>query len=181
MTSLERFATAIGITEEVLPSGRTVRIPTLTVRFPPADPPRLAKGTLKDTYTSKPLVDVDGEPVFGELAIVRWVAKDGWGALWADTFHGRKFWQAMPHKSDPVDPPGFVRDLYERIANRKGGPSGCLDVVAWKAERIVWLEYKGPNDRPNRNEPAWLDAAIGAGVREEDFVFVGEKARPNTR
>lgn len=176
--SLQRFATATGITNQVLPSGMIVRLPNWTVQFPPASPSRLLVGVLKPTYTSKPLVDVDGESVFGELAIVRWLAKDRWSALWADTFHGRKFWSDMPHRGTPVDPPARVKDLYDRIAMRKGGPSGCFDVVAWSEERIVWLEYKGPKDKPNRNELCWLEAAIGAGVRESDLVLVGEKARP---
>jgi hypothetical protein len=53
MTSLQQFATHIGTTEYPLPSGTVVRIPTWTVRFPPADPPRLAGGALKSTYTTK--------------------------------------------------------------------------------------------------------------------------------
>jgi hypothetical protein len=44
----------------------------------------------------------------------------------------------------------------------------------------VWLEYKGPKDKPNRNELCWLEAAIGAGVREQDLVFVGDQTRRNT-
>ena len=175
MKSLQRFATKVGSTDYSLPSGSVVQIPTWIVRFPPADPPRLAAGALKSTYTSKPLVNVDGEPVFGELAIVRWLAKDHWSALWSDTFHGRKFWRDMPHRSKPVDPPGPVRTLYSRIADLKGSPSGCFDVVAWKDGRIVWLEYKGPRDKPNRNEALWIDAALRAGVDSSDLVFVGDR------
>lgn len=81
MKTLEQLATSIGTTEYELPSGAVVEIPTLILRFPLAEPPRLDEGVLKPTYTVKPLVDVDGEPVFGELAIARWLAKDGWSAL----------------------------------------------------------------------------------------------------
>ena len=137
----------------------------------------MPEGTLKSTYTTKPLVDVDGESLFGELAIVRWLAKDGWHALWADTFHGRKFWRDMPHLADPVEPPAKVRNLYARIAHLKGSASGCFDVVGWNNDRIIWLEYKGPKDKPNRNEGLWIDAALRAGVHVEDLVFVGDTAR----
>lgn len=177
VNSLQKFAAAVGTTEYPDPSGTVVQIPTWTVRFPPANPSRLPAGTLKSTYTTKPLVNVDGEPVFGELAIVRWLEKDGWHALWADTFHGRNFWRDMPHLSEPVEPPANVRSLYTRIAELKGSASGCFDVVAWKDGRVIWLEYKGPKDKPNRNEGLWIDAALRAGVRAEDLVFVGDTAR----
>ena len=173
MISLQQFATKISTTEYRLPSGTVVRIPTWTVRFPPASPPRLPDGTLKSTYTIKPLVDVDSESVFGEIAIIRWLAKDGWSALWADTFHGRKFWRDMPHRSESIEPPSPVRDLYNHIAELKGGPSGCFDVVAWRASQILWLEYKGPRDKPNQNEALWIDAAMRGGVTADDLVFVG--------
>jgi hypothetical protein len=177
MKTLEQLATSIGTAEYELPSGAVVEIPTLILRFPLAEPPRLDEGVLKPTYTVKPLVDVDGEPVFGELAIARWLAKDGWSALWVDTFHGRKFWRDMPHLSDPIEPPASVRESYKRIADLKGGPSGCFDVVAWKNDRTLWLEYKGPGDTENRNERGWIDAALHAGVCPEDLVFVSDTQR----
>lgn len=177
MNSLFQIATASAVSTQALPSGRAVAIASWTVLFPPAIPDRMPLGVLKRTYTSKPLVTVDDRPMFGELAIVEWLAKDGWSALWVDAFHGQKFWRAMPHVSDPVTPPTHVEDLYRRIARRKGSPSGCFDVVAWNQERVIWLEYKGPRDRPNCNEPCWIEAAIGAGVRDVDLFFVGAKTR----
>lgn len=177
MISLQQFATKISTTDYPLPSGNIVQIPTWEVHFPPATPPRLPTDTLRSTYTIKPLVEVDGEPVFGEVAVIRWLAKDGWSALWADTFHGRKFWSGMPHRTVPTAPPRPVRDLYDRIADLKGNPSGCFDVIAWSASRIVWLEYKGPRDKPNKNEASWIDAALRAGVGVNDLVFVGAAAR----
>jgi hypothetical protein len=177
VNSLHSIAHSAGSSDYVLPSGRRVRIATLHVRFPPAEPSRLASGVLQSTYTSKPLVDVDGESLFGELAIVRWLAKDGWDALWVDTFHGRKFWREMPHMGPPVSPPPQVRSLYDRIAQTKGSPSGCFDIVAWSESRIIWLEYKGPRDKPNRNEALWIEAALQSGVEEKDLFFVGAHQR----
>ena len=48
---------------------------------------------------AKPLVSVDGDAMFGELAIVRWLEKDGWQAFWVDTYHRQQFWRVMPHTS----------------------------------------------------------------------------------
>jgi hypothetical protein len=177
MDTLNQLAIATGATAQTLPSGRVAQIQTLTVRFPPANPPRLPDGALSRTYTSKPLVSFDGEGVFGEIAIVRSLRKDGWSAVWADTFHGGKFWADMPTRSSPVGLSARVQNLYDRIINLKGTPNGCFDVVAWKDGRVVWLEYKGPRDRPNRNEEIWVDAACSSGVREQDLFFVGAAAR----
>lgn len=177
MQSLKQLATTTGTAVEHLPSGRAARITAWTVRFPPAFPDRLAPGTLAKTYTDKPLVSLEGEALFGELAVARCLVQDGWSAVWADTFHGQKFWTALPHLSEPVSLPAEVRALYDRIARIKGSASGCFDVIAWTEDRIVFLEYKGPNDRPNKNEPFWIDAALQAGVSEEDLFFVGDKAR----
>lgn len=177
MNSLRDIAQGVSESKYALPSGRTIPIAAWTVRFQGADPPRLRGTDLKSTYTSKPLVQVDGDSVFGELAIVRWLQKDGWSALWADTFHGRKFWSVMPHCGAPVEPPAPIRALYDRIAQIKGSASGCFDVVAWKDGRVIWLEYKGPGDRPNANEAAWIDAALRAGVEPTDLFFVGAAAR----
>jgi hypothetical protein len=180
METLKRRSTSIGTAMEHLPSGRIARITAWTVGFPPASPNRLPPGTLAKTHTDKPLVQFAGEPLCGELAIARSLHQDGWAAVWADTFHGQKFWSGMPHQKSPVDLPADVRRLYDGIAETKGSASGCFDVIAWKNGRTIWLEYKGPNDRPNKNEPFWIDAALQAGVREEDLFFVGDSARPST-
>lgn len=177
METLQELALSRDITSVPLPSGRSARIQTWAVQFPPADPPRLVEGDLARTYTSKPLVDVHGEPVFGEIAIAHCLRKDGWSAVWADTFHGRKFWADMPTRSSPVALPARVRGMYDRIADAKGGPQGCFDVIAWKDGRILWLEYKGPRDRPNRNEVLWIDAALQSGVDEKDLFFNGASPR----
>lgn len=150
------------------------------MQFPEAANPRLAPGTLSSTYTTKPLVEVNGQAVFGEIAIVRCLEQDGWSALWADTFHGRKFWRDMPHLGKPAEPPPHVRDLYNRIAAFKGTPSGCFDVVAWRDDRVIWLEYKGPGDKANKNEALWIEAALLAGVQPTDLVFVGLQS-PRTK
>jgi hypothetical protein len=174
MHSLRRTATNISTTEYQLPSGAVVKLATWTVNFPPAKPDRLPDDSLKQTYRRKPLVDVAGESLFGELAIVRWLQKDGWSALWVDTIHGRKFWNGMPHKSGPVDPPRPIRAIYDRIAELNGGSfSGCPDVVAWREKRVIWLEYKGPGDRQNVNEVHWIQAALSARIQPADILFVG--------
>ncbi len=160
------------------PIGPVARIESWLIRFPSANPDRLPLGVLRKSYTVKPLVAINGASMFGELAIVSCLEKDGWTAFWVDTFHGRKFWRGMPHVTQPTEPPTKVKALYARIADRKGGPSGCFDIVASKGDRIIWLEYKGPKDTANRNELCWIEAALGAGVAESSLFFVGSDRRP---
>jgi hypothetical protein len=177
MNLLRNYASQIKMLRYVLPSGKPIELPTWIVRFPPANPARLTNSILKSTYTSKPLVVVDDEPVFGEIAIARWLAKDGWNALWVDTFHGKKFWKGMPDRTSPVEPPPPIRALYDRIAAIKGSAGGCFDVVGWSGSQIAWFEYKGPGDKPNRNEGLWIEAALQAGVTPDNLILIGNSSR----
>lgn len=165
MESLAALAQSIDPHPVTLPNGVTVSIRALRIAFSRATPNRLPDGTLPSTYTAKPLVSVNGAAMFGELAIVRWLEKDGWSAVWMDTFHGAKFWNAMPHKSAPVALPPAARALYDAIKKANGGKaSGAFDVMAWRNGEFAFLEYKGEGDRSNRNEARWIEAALEAGV-----------------
>lgn len=179
MHSLKGFAVRTECRQRLLPSGKSVSIDTWTVSFPPANPAHLPEGVLPKTYTNKPLVQVDSESLFGELAILRWLQKDGWDGVWVDTFHdrgkGKLFWQGMPHETTPygLTMAPHARAVYDRILAIRGGKAGgFFDVLAWKGSRLLFVEYKGRGDRPNRNESLWIDAALEAGVKEEQMVFV---------
>jgi hypothetical protein len=156
-----------------LPSGQSVTLRRLRMRFGRASPEHLRPGALPSTYTAKPLVTFKGDAMFGELALVRWLEVDGWDAVWLDTFHGRKAWRAMPTKSAPVTLPPRQQSLYDRIVAANGGKaSGTFDVMGWRNDQTVFLEYKGPLDRPNRNESRWIEAALSAGVSAHDLFIV---------
>ncbi len=177
LKTLRQFAFSSGLVSVTLASGTTAAIESLVLQLPEASPPRIQDGTLRKTYLSKPVLVLNGEELFGELAIVRLLEKDGWQAVWADTFHGSKFWSNMPSKSSPVALPTEVQGLYDRIAALKGSPSGCFDVIAWKDERRCFFEYKSLRDKSNKNELAWIAAAIDAGVDAQNLFFVGQRSR----
>jgi hypothetical protein len=171
--SLVSLAPSIDQRPVTLPDGSTVSIRALHIAFSRATPNRLPDGTLPRTYTVKPLVSVNGAAMFGELAIVRWLEKDGWEAVWMDTSHGAKFWKAMPHKSQPVALPPPARALYDAIRTANGGKaSGTFDVMAWRNGEFAFLEYRGEDDRPNRNEARWIEAALETGVLPTQLWFV---------
>ena len=165
-----------------LPGGGVARLCALRVRFARATPNRLREGMLPRTYTSKPLVSVRREAQFGGLAILRVLELDSLEGVWVDTFHGRKFWRAMPHRSSHVTLPSDARRVYDEIVAANGGKaSGAFDVMAWRGAQFVFLEYKGEGDRPNRNEAGWIAAALRSGVSEGDlwFVLYPERGAPS--
>jgi hypothetical protein len=171
--SLFARASRIDISECTLPSGHVARLRHIFIPLGRASPDRLKEGALQATYTSKPLVTFNGAAMFGELAVLRWLNVDGWDGVWLDTFHGRKHWREMPTVVSPVELPPPARALYDRIVAENGGKaSGAFDVMAWRGSQFVFLEYKGPGDRPNRNQPRWIDAALRAGVSEADLLLI---------
>ena len=173
MESLASLASSIEPRAVTLPDASTISIRALRIAFSRATPNRLPDGTLPRTYTSKPLVSVNGAAMFGELAIVRWLENDGWNAVWMDNFHGAKFWSAMPHKAQPVALPPAARALYDAIRTANGGKaSGAFDVMAWRNGDFAFFEYKREGERSNRNEARWIAAALAAGVLPTQLWFV---------
>ncbi len=156
-----------------------VLITEFRVELDPASPSHLPADALPSTYTSKPLVLIEGASLFGELAIVRLLQKDGWGGVWVDTFHSsaqhQLFWDDMPHRAAPfgLQQVPLARGIYDRIVAARGGRrGGFFDVLAWRGDELAFIEYKGPGDRPNRNEPAWLAAALACGISPSQLFCV---------
>jgi hypothetical protein len=65
---------------------RKITIPTWIIRFPKWRGAKLSR-TLAGTYRNKTLFEFNGKPLFGELAVLHWLKKDGWDGVWVDTFH----------------------------------------------------------------------------------------------
>ncbi|MEP6732606.1 MAG: hypothetical protein ABJE10_18325 [bacterium] len=173
MESLFARASSVEVTECVLPSGRSALIRRLQVHFGEASPNRLRQGALAASYTSKPLVTYDGAAMFGELALLRWLEVDGWEGAWLDTVHDRKSWRHMPTRSSPVALPPAEQELYDRIIAANGDrASGFYDVMAWRADHTIFVDYRLPTERGPKLERAWLDAALDAGVSANDFFVV---------
>jgi hypothetical protein len=140
-------------------------------------PPAKERVEVPKKYASKPQVDVGNGPVFGEIAIVQMLRADGWEAAWNDLEYGGSIWIGMPGHSEPIMLPMRQRLLLAKIQGLKGSRGGAFDVIAWKGERTQFYEYKGPRDRPNKNEEAWIDAALEAGVSPFDLWRVVAKVR----
>ena len=173
MQSLFARATRLDVVACRLPSRRELQLRRLVVRFGRASPEHLRPGTLAPSYTALPLVTFDGAAMFGELAVLRWLERDGWTGVWVDTKHGRKFWREMPHRASPVVLPPEQRALYDGIVALNGGrASGFFDVMAWRDGQTVFVDYESAGERPARTRATWMDAALSAGVSEHDMLIV---------
>jgi hypothetical protein len=189
MTILDRFTTRQSRERRLLPSGLMVELPARTVRFPTAVPPKLPAGitfygepdrAIPKSYLDKPLVEVDGRAAFGELAIRHCIERDeeGWDGVWVDTYHSRGasrlFWRDLPDRSLPIDLAAYpaAYDAYRRVFDRNRGGGGFFDVLAWQGDFVVFMEYKGEGDSPNKNEARWIESAMAEGFDDRSLSFV---------
>lgn len=149
-----------------LPSGTLVGIPKAEPRF------LEWQGEFTgDTYGDKPLLDVDGEPMFAELAILRHFQKDGWDGVWVDTF--RKKYRTAWGEASVVRLSGERLQLLKAINQRAGSAYGCFDVFCWKGDRIVFAESKRKlKDSIRETQLIWLEAAIQLGLEPDSFLIV---------
>ena len=44
--------------------------------------------------------------------------------------------------------------------------------MAWRDDHIIFVEYHGPDEQTHRNQRAWIDAALAAGVSANDLLIV---------
>ncbi len=175
LTTLRSFASRPGQVRRRTSDDTDILLERWTVRFPASIPNRLPDGAAKQTYVSKPLVAPFGQPVFGELAILRCLEQDGWSGAWVDTFHGEElFWRDMPHQSQSValsHEPQLL-DLYRAVVAANGGKrGGFFDVFARRGGDVIFIEYKGEGDRANANEASWIRAALRHGIQASQLLF----------
>lgn len=149
-----------------LPSGQTVQIPKATPIF------RLWSGEFTgDTYGNKPLINIDGSPIFAELAILKLFQKDGWEGVWVDTF--RKKYRTAWGDGGVVRLSGERLELLRAIHRGAGSASGCFDVFCWKDDLVVFAESKRKaKDEIRQTQLAWLEAAMQTGLDASAFLIV---------
>lgn len=154
-------------TEELLlPSGAPADVPVTRPLF------RRWQGEfVGDTYGGKPLVDLDGEPMFAELAVLKLFQKDGWEGVWIDTF--RKKYRTAWGGEGVAQLPEDRLLLLQEIHGRAGSSSGCFDVYCWKGEEVLFAETKRRSkDRIRATQLRWLEAALALGLETSSFLIV---------
>jgi hypothetical protein len=165
------------------PKGRSITLKVLEVYFPQGDKAMIPHiDVLESKYGKKGIVNVLGQHLYGEIGILKCLQEDGWIGAWVANFGGLRFWDDMPkamHQnlvgdvefSNLIEP---LRSKYKMIQEPRGRKKGgFFDIFAWlDNDHFIFLEYKGPGDRPNENEPSFIDAAIDAGVPPEQLIRV---------
>lgn len=153
--------------------------------------PRWTGEAFKDDFGKKTaaMVDVDGEHLFAELAILRLLERDGWEGRWVNTYSGGgevwKYltdWRDVPRRDQTSRP---IRDeraraLLSAIADKSGNRfAGCWDVFAWRGNQYAFLEAKRQapkyKDHVKPSQEAWVRAALSFStipLTPESFGFV---------
>ena len=123
----------------------------------------------KDNYGGKPILDVDGQPGFAELEILRLFKTANWHGVWIDTFKkltrtGMDTFTSLPPEQD---------HLLELIYSTSGTRSGCFDIFCWNNCEILFAEAKRKgHDRIRSTQIKWLNAALKIGIPIESLLVV---------
>ena len=139
---------------------------------------------------SAAMVELDGEHLFAELAILRLLEKDGWSGRWVSTQGaGTEVWKYLTEwkdlprdeqKTRPIEE-SEPRQLLARIAsfNKPRRYKGCWNVFAWRGAEFAFIECKRAasrtNDVVNKLQEDWMRSALFIGDRrisERSFCFV---------
>jgi hypothetical protein len=168
------------------PSGdRVEALPSVFMRFP------MWKGApFTDDFGKKTaaMVEIDGEHLFAELAILRLLERDGWEGRWIHTTGGGEItryitdWRDVSRqeqKNRPIQHDG-ARTLLYAIADRSGNRyGGCWSLFAWRENSYAFFEAKRQSAKENEQlkpaQAAWVRAALS--LREQsmsarDFAVV---------
>ena len=119
----------------VLPSGDEVQMPKARPTFK-----RWTGEFGGDIYGNKPLVDVDGEPVVAELAILSMFRKDRWDGVRVDTF-SRKY-RTSWEESGVVRLAGDRLETLKAINRRAESAHSYFDVYCWRSDLVLFAESK---------------------------------------
>jgi hypothetical protein len=171
-----------------MPAGRVIQdLPAVFMRFP-----RWEGAPFVDDFGKKSaaMVDLDGEHLFAELAVLRLLEQAGWSGRWVNTYSGRgevwKYlteWKNVPRgeqRSKPIEE-AEPRQLLAAIAglNKPARYKGCWDVFAWKGTDVVFAECKRTapkyKDVISKEQEDWVRSALYLGDRRvslESFTFV---------
>lgn len=171
-----------------LPAGRRIHdVPGVFVRFA-----RWTGAPFVDDFGRKggAMIELDGEHLFAELAVLRLLEKDGWSGRWVNTYSGRgEVWKFLAEWSDVPREEQRSRAIEEaeprqflpRIAafNKPRRYRGCWDVFAWRSAEYAFAECKrtAPTARDvvGKEQEEWLRSALyiaDGRVSEESFCVV---------
>jgi hypothetical protein len=186
---IERDDLAIELKTPVpLITGRTIlTVPGVFLRLP-----KWSGEPFADDFGKKSagMVELDGEHLFAELAVLRLLEKEGWSGRWVNTYSARgevwKYlteWKDVPRteqRNRPIEE-AEPRQLLARIAglNKPARYAGCWDVFAWRGSDFAFFQCKRATGRTEdtvkKPQEDWLRSALYTGdprVTLQSFCFV---------
>jgi hypothetical protein len=171
-----------------MPAGRIIKeLPAVFMRFPRWEGPAFV-----DDFGRKAagLIDLNGEHVFAELAVLRLLEQAGWSGRWVNTYSGRgEVWKYLTEWKDspraeqrnrPIEE-AEPRQLLAAIAglNKPARYKGCWDVFAWNGSDVAFLQCRRTapkyKDVVRKEQEDWVRSALYLGDRRvslESFCFV---------
>jgi hypothetical protein len=171
-----------------LPVGTIVNeVPGVFLRFP-----RWGGDPFVDDFGKKAagMVELDGEHLFAELAVLRLLEKEGWSGRWVNTQGGGgeiwKYlteWRDVPRQEQrnrPIED-AEPRQLLARVAgmNKPARYAGCWDVFAWRESEFAFFTCRRGTPKNavevKSGQVEWLRAALYLGdprLRLRSFCFV---------
>jgi hypothetical protein len=171
-----------------MPAGRVIEdLPAVFMRFP-----RWGGPAFVDDFGRKAagLIELDGEHVFAELAVLRLLERAGWSGRWVNTQGGRgevwKYltdWKDLPRQEQrnrPIEE-AEPRQLLAAIAglNKPARYRGCWDLFAWRGAEVAFIECKRTTPKStgavSKEKEDWVRSALYLGDRRisvESFCLV---------
>jgi len=168
------------------PTGERVdSVPSVFVRFPMWRGAPFADDMGKKTAA---MIDLDGEHLFAELAILSLLEREGWEGRWIHTTSKGEIstyltdWREVSRqeqRSRPIQHDG-ARALLYAIADRSGNRyNGCWSLFAWRENTYAFFEAKRQNAKEKESlkpaQAAWVRAALSLRqqlMTELDFCLV---------
>ena len=155
------------------PAGRVVSdVASVFLRFP-----KWGGEPFVDDFGRKSaaMIELDGQHLFAELAVLRLLRNDGWDGRWVSTYSAGKEvwkyltqWENVPRteqKSRPIEE-SEPRQTLARIAgfNKPRRYKGCWDVFAWRSSQLAFVQCKRTTpkykDLLSKDQEEWLRSAL---------------------
>ncbi len=150
--------------EITLPSGETIPVRRQFLHFD-----SWSGAPIDDPYGGKAIINLDGEPLFAELALLRLLQNDGFDGVWVDTYR-RRFRRTMAMEGSAL--PRWVQSKFDDIVAENGRRGGCWDLLSWKGDEILFVESKRKHkDRIGFNQKQWLASALRVGFDANSFLI----------
>ncbi len=128
-----------------------------------------------DTHNKHYLLNLDGELLYAEIAVVRLFEREGWGAVWVDNYR-KRFRREQPQKGveNSLTLPEAQQEALRRISGGELFRTGTWDIFAWHEDDVAFAELKlrASSDHLRENQIAFLKDAHSMGVPFHNFLII---------